>query len=443
MKNIIVLMFVCIIFQMSFAESFSFKEALKLNPSDYTFEGKPTVADWDGDGLVDILFGERVPERQVVQRTDRLANAQVSFWKNSGTTTQPSFGNSGKIKVNGSELAIPVGWFKGFRNPQVVDLNGDGYQDLIVSDADLVCKKNPWPWTPGYGRVYYYKGGPGNTLSDAGFLKDSKGNIIDIGDCSIPIMTDWNGDGLFDLLLGTYGPKDSTNALSDEWRVYINTGNISTYEFKNYSTLRNQTGNPILASTLVIRDLDFDGKNDLIFSLNNGTRFGWYQNKGTKTNPVYDTFKELTVPAGLFSGSFNFYDLADINGDDVLDIIVVDTYYPRVCYGIAQSSSYIKYNSDVKRDMKIKNCGKQLELILPIGYKSADVKIYNSQGRVVYSKMEQSGILSWYPSFHGVFITRITVNGITQSGKFSYWIATQYIDNQKNTIYALLLEATM
>lgn len=82
----------------------SFESPVKLHEVDFTFEGKPTVVDWDGDGLVDILFGERIP----VPASDTTM-AFVTLWKNTGTKTDPSFSKTDTLKADGKPLCVGVG----------------------------------------------------------------------------------------------------------------------------------------------------------------------------------------------------------------------------------------------------------------------------------------------------------------------------------------------
>lgn len=82
----------------------SFEPPVKLHEVDFTFEGKPTVVDWDGDGLVDILFGERIP----VPKSDTTM-AFVTLWKNTGTKTEPEFSKADTLKADGDYLCVGVG----------------------------------------------------------------------------------------------------------------------------------------------------------------------------------------------------------------------------------------------------------------------------------------------------------------------------------------------
>lgn len=92
--------FLFLLFNVSYSIEFSIP--ILIHPTDYVFEGKPTVVDWDGDGLVDILFGERMPSAEA-------SDATVSFWKNSGSKTNPSFSDFNNIEADGSEIKIEVG----------------------------------------------------------------------------------------------------------------------------------------------------------------------------------------------------------------------------------------------------------------------------------------------------------------------------------------------
>lgn len=238
--------------------------------------------------------------------------------------------------------------------------------------------------------MYYFKGGANGNYTKVGFLRDKNGERIDIGDCSIPIITDWNSDGLFDLVLGTYGPYDETNALSYEWQIYLNSGTKNVYEFLEYTTLMDDNNQPILATTLLIRDINNDGKNDIVFSLNNDVLFGWYKNIGTKEVPIFSDYEELDVPNGI-GLNFDFYELADINNDNVLDLIYVNMYYPYYCLGKKETS--INNSIDLSKNPKweIRNViGKHAVNLMLTNYQGASLVIYDIREKEVKKLMVKS-----------------------------------------------------
>lgn len=261
--------------------------------------------------------------------------------------------------------------------------------------------------------MYHYKGGPDGSLTSMGFLKDTSGSIIDIGDCSTPIIVDWNSDGLLDLILGTYGPKDESNEPSYEWRIYLNHGTKSEYQFSSFSTLSTEDGNPILATSLVVRDADGDGKKDIIFSYEREVIFGWYKNRGSDKAPQFESYEHIELPEGA-PHTLTFFELQDVTGDSVLDLLYVDFYYPEMSKGIKttgiKSQEYIKSNSQ----FDVSQRGRELVISLQsVCEGGGTVALYDTRGRSVrtYSNLQKSLRIKDLSS--GVYIVKVTIDKIT------------------------------
>jgi hypothetical protein len=133
----------------------------------------PTVVDWDGDGLLDIVVGS----------DDYGVRAH---W-NVGTPTTPAFSTSSFQQL------IP-GTDNGRYSPTPVDWDGDGDLDLLVGSGDDSPATNS-------GKVFFFRN-TGGTLTNQGALKDTAGTDIDVGTYSKPFVCDWNNDGWLDLLVG-------------------------------------------------------------------------------------------------------------------------------------------------------------------------------------------------------------------------------------------------
>ena len=128
------------------------------------------IADWDNDGLQDLLIGHKTT---------------VVLYKNEGTKADPHFHTPVKI-------TIPEGNFPDRPSPYVIDWDKDGKKDLLVSNekADLFFYKNI---------------GTNNTpqLSKADTLK-LNGDGYDTSRRNRINITDWNNDGLKDIILGNF-----------------------------------------------------------------------------------------------------------------------------------------------------------------------------------------------------------------------------------------------
>lgn len=90
----------------------------------------PNVVDWDGDGALDIVAGN--------------SEGRLLFFKNNGTNLEPRFAMSERICADGEPICIRPGYHVvqgpleaswGYLCPMVVDWNGDGLLDVIVSGS--------------------------------------------------------------------------------------------------------------------------------------------------------------------------------------------------------------------------------------------------------------------------------------------------------------------
>jgi len=140
------------------------------------------VADWNGDGLLDLIVGD--------------IRGGVSVYLNEGTKQKYAFGKPIRLKANGKEIAVP----HGDAGPCVADWDGDGLLDLIVGCGD--------------GSVIFYRNigtakepklaegvvliPPGKIEYDADKISKEPTRGVRAKVC----VVDYNGDGLLDLLVG-------------------------------------------------------------------------------------------------------------------------------------------------------------------------------------------------------------------------------------------------
>ena len=128
------------------------------------------VADWDGDGLEDLLVGH---------------SSTVIMYKNVGTASAPRL----QAPV---ALDSPDGRWPSRPSPYVVDWDGDGKKDLLLGS------ERP--------KVYFHRNLGTNKEPQLarGQLLDLKGPGFERGyRCRIDV-TDWNNDGKLDLLVGNF-----------------------------------------------------------------------------------------------------------------------------------------------------------------------------------------------------------------------------------------------
>ena len=88
----------------------------------------PTVADWDGDGVLDIVAGN--------------SEGRLLFFKNYGTDAEPAFGRAEYLCSDGEPICFRAGYYEvqgpfeaawGYLCPEVFDWDGDGLSDIVFS----------------------------------------------------------------------------------------------------------------------------------------------------------------------------------------------------------------------------------------------------------------------------------------------------------------------
>jgi hypothetical protein len=137
----------------------------------------PDVFDWNGDGRKDLIVGNM--------------DGKILIYLNRGTDDSPSFDGFEYLMVGGEAFDA------GTRSaPRVFDWNADGLPDLLVGEMD--------------GHVYFLRNRgtrKSPVFEDSGKLILNNGELLRFPAASgAPrsrlFVTDWNGDGLTDMLVG-------------------------------------------------------------------------------------------------------------------------------------------------------------------------------------------------------------------------------------------------
>lgn len=270
-----------------------------------------TLADWDGDGLTDIVFGEQY--------------GSMFVFLNRGTRTKPEFPYEQEI-FDADGYPIDVGLHA---SPLVIDFDGDGVNDLVAG-----CYKNHVIWYRNVGsnkapRLVY----KGYVQADGKALKLPTRPVIGRSEAIFdedyyPVLewADWNGDGRPDLLAGGY--------ITGRIFFFENTGRATdnTPLLKLRGPLE-ADGKPLnvgdWAASPCVADFDGDGKLDLVtgrFPMTPASEskfqmLRYFKNVGSKTRPV---LSERPFPAdGLMpNGGLADPKAVDIDGDGLLDLVV-------------------------------------------------------------------------------------------------------------------------
>lgn len=131
----------------------------------------PCLADWNNDGLIDVLCGDSL--------------GKIQLLVNEGTHGNPLFNEMVYLQDFYGDLD------PGMRvSPAVADLNRDGKKDLIVGEYG--------------GKIHYYEN-IGTDEEPSFFTWEclyADGTVIDVEHYSRISVVDWNNDGVIDILSG-------------------------------------------------------------------------------------------------------------------------------------------------------------------------------------------------------------------------------------------------
>ena len=260
-----------------------------------------TLLDWNGDGSLDVAVGGlagRVAEIFANDRSGGFSSAErlqsdaigsvndivAADLDNDGRSELVLAGSSGTVvlqsRTEGGFDQIPLSSGAGL-DLAVTDIDQDGDQDIIVvRAADRAVD-------------LHYNGGAGLSFSST---------RLNHGSVATACAHDLNGDGVIDLLLAIDG--DDLNA--PENKVLVQQGDGSFVASGSFGA------SPVTA--LVSGDIDIDGWPDIVAVNEAGVHQLYLGSSGSG----FVLAPEQIVSAGMHRGI-----LADFNGDESLDLIMV------------------------------------------------------------------------------------------------------------------------
>ncbi len=148
----------------------------------------PAVADWNGDGLLDILIsGEYASDN---------GGSLVKLYINKGTPQNYSFEDEQPLKTSDGQ---PIDQGLERTCIQVVDLDRNGTLDLVLGEG----------WHSKAGFIFFENVGTPTSpsLVRRDRLEQTDGSIVSVYLDAKPSFVDWNNDGIYDLLAA--GKEDS------------------------------------------------------------------------------------------------------------------------------------------------------------------------------------------------------------------------------------------
>ncbi|MDX5446890.1 MAG: T9SS type A sorting domain-containing protein [Bacteroidota bacterium] len=257
------------------------------------------MLDLNGNGLNDLLLGDV-----------SFNNAVAAY--NTGTTDTADVLTQDTLYP----AAHPVDLFV-FPAFFYTDVDFDNVKDLLVSPNASSGAKN-------INGQWFYKNNGSNTNPNFSFTDSAfiQGEMIDIGENSVPALVDINNDGRKDLVISTYGTFQASGTYKSGLHYYRNTSTPGgPLEFTLVSKDLSNLSSIGFGQSLIpaFGDLNGNGFPDMILGAEDGTLHYLIHNQNS-LNPGY-TLQQANIQ-NIDVGSNSAPFLFDLDGDGDLDLLV-------------------------------------------------------------------------------------------------------------------------
>ncbi|MBN1853920.1 MAG: VCBS repeat-containing protein [Pirellulales bacterium] len=259
----------------------------------------PCFTDFNNDGLDDLVVGEG----------GSGFDGKIRVYLNGGSTNTPLFSDFVYAQSEGTDLLLPASGCMG-AFPRIAHFDADNKKDLLVGRAD------------GTVQLFCNIGTESNPTFDEGTLLEvgTAGfkSPIDVGSRATIALTDWDNNGVRDLVLG---------ALDGYIHLYLNQGTNTEPDFVSETIVQDLYGNlqvPSGRSSPALMDLTGDGNKDLLVGNTNGAIL-LYTNQGSDSMPSFSTYDyviadgiAIDLPGVPRSRPF----ISDWTGDGLPDLLI-------------------------------------------------------------------------------------------------------------------------